>query len=88
MELTPVILPPGRLRLATSPALTGSSPLLKTIGMVVVAALATSAAGVFATMTETPRSSSSAASAGRRSYLPSANLYSMAGSDLQRTQFL
>ena len=40
----PVTLPPGRLRLATRPASTGSSPMLKTIGMVVVAALAASAA--------------------------------------------
>src|ERR1700730_17777551 len=39
-KLTPVMLPPGRLRLATEPSLTGSSPLLKTMGIVVVAALA------------------------------------------------
>ena len=44
--LTPVTLPPGRLRLATRPSLTGSSPVAKTIGIVVVAALAASAAGV------------------------------------------
>jgi hypothetical protein len=37
MELAPVILPPGRLRLATRPVWTGSPPALKTIGMVVVA---------------------------------------------------
>src|SRR5215470_12550934 len=43
--LTPVTLPPGRLRLATRPAPTGSPPLLKTIGIVCVAALAASAAG-------------------------------------------
>ena len=36
----PVALPPGRLRLATRPSLTGSSPLVKTMGMVEVAALA------------------------------------------------
>ena len=30
--LTPVTLPPGRLRLATRPSLTGSSPVKKTIG--------------------------------------------------------
>ena len=41
--LTPVTLPPGRLRLATRPSLTGSSPLAKTMGIVVVAALAASA---------------------------------------------
>ena len=40
----PVTLPPGRLRLATRPCLTGSAPLAKTIGIVVVAALAASAA--------------------------------------------
>jgi hypothetical protein len=39
-EFTPVILPPGRLKLATRPSLTGSSPVRKTIGMVAVAALA------------------------------------------------
>ena len=45
-KLTPVILPPGRLRLATRPMLTGSAPILKTIGIVVVAALAATAAGL------------------------------------------
>ena len=44
--LTPVRLPPGLLRLATNPILTGSSPVRKTIGIVVVAALAASAWGV------------------------------------------
>ena len=44
-EVTPVILPPGRLRLATSPSWTGSSAIWKTVGIVVVAALAASAAG-------------------------------------------
>ena len=39
-------LPPGRLRLATRPSWTGSPPVSKTIGMVVVAAFAASAAGV------------------------------------------
>jgi hypothetical protein len=29
MEVTPVRLPPGRLKLATKPILTGSTPLLK-----------------------------------------------------------
>src|SRR5262249_26847237 len=36
----PVALPPGRLMLVTSPSVTGSSPALKTIGMLDVAALA------------------------------------------------
>ena len=44
--VTPVTLPPGRLRLATSPSSTGSAAVSKTIGMVVVAAFAASAAGV------------------------------------------
>ena len=39
-KLIPVRLPPGRARLATRPSLTGSSPTLKTMGIVVVAALA------------------------------------------------
>ena len=43
--VTPVTLPPGRLRLATRPSLTGSATVSKTIGMVVVAAFAASAAG-------------------------------------------
>ena len=44
-KLTPVTLPPGRLRLATRPSLTGSPPLVKTIGIVAVAALAAKADG-------------------------------------------
>jgi uncharacterized membrane protein len=42
-QLTPVTLPPGRLMLATKPRLIGSSLLVKTIGIVLVAAMATSA---------------------------------------------
>src|SRR5258708_32466252 len=37
------MLPPGLFRLATRPTSTGSAPVLKTIGMVAVAALAASA---------------------------------------------
>src|SRR5262249_51095639 len=70
--------PPGRARLATKPNLTGSSPTLKTIGMVVVAALATWAArlpsGV--AITATRRRTRSAMSAGRRSNWPSSQWYS------------
>src|SRR5262249_742213 len=44
-KTTPVTLPPGRLRLATRPSLTGSLPLANTIGTVVVAALAARAGG-------------------------------------------
>ena len=40
-KLIPVGFPPGGARLATRPSLTGSSPTPKTIGIVVVAALAT-----------------------------------------------
>ena len=40
----PVTLPPGRLRLATRSSGTGSLPISKTIGMVVVAAFAAMAA--------------------------------------------
>src|SRR5262245_24798038 len=43
MLATPVALPSGRLRLATRPIWTGSPAVLKTIGIVVVAALAASA---------------------------------------------
>src|SRR5262245_16091084 len=50
MKLTPVTLPPGRLRFATRPSLTGSPPTTKTMGTVVVAALAARAAGVLPTI--------------------------------------
>ena len=42
----PVRLPPGRARLVTRPPATGSSPTLKTIGIVEVALFAASAAGM------------------------------------------
>src|SRR5262252_4783636 len=42
MNVTPVTLPPGLLRLFTRPSLTGSPPAVNTIGMVAVAALAAS----------------------------------------------
>src|SRR5262249_31109159 len=48
MKRAPVTLPPGRLRLVTRPSLTGSPPVAKMIGTVVVAALAASAEGVIA----------------------------------------
>src|SRR5262249_4805332 len=44
--VVPVALPPGRLRLVTSPARIGSAAVAKTMGMVVVAVFAASAAGV------------------------------------------
>jgi hypothetical protein len=45
-ELVPVASPPGRASLATRPNLTGTSPTEKTIGIVVVAALAVWASAV------------------------------------------
>ena len=65
--VTPVTLPPGRFRLATRPVATGSSAVEKTIGMVVVAALAACAAGSPRENHRDPSLTSSAASAGRRS---------------------
>jgi hypothetical protein len=72
--LTPVRLPPGRLKLATTPNSTGSTPVAKTIGIVAVAALAASAVTdpPVAAITGTLRLTSSAAKAGNRSYRPSA----------------
>jgi len=67
-KLTPVTLPAGWLRLATSPSRTGSSPVANTIGMVVVAAFAASAAALPAAMiTAACRRTRSAANAGSRS---------------------
>jgi hypothetical protein len=40
LNVMPVILPPGRLRLATIPNVTGSPPITKTMGIFEVAALA------------------------------------------------
>jgi hypothetical protein len=54
--LTPVMFPPGRARLATSPDPTGSATVENTTGTVVVAPFAASAPGVAkATMTSTPQ---------------------------------
>ena len=68
-KLTPVMLPPGLLRLATRPVATGSAPMWKTIGMDDVAAFAASAGGTepLVTMTATLRATNSAANAGNRS---------------------
>src|SRR6266436_10005793 len=53
-QVTPVRLPPGRFRLATSPTSTGLDPKENTIGIVAVATLAASAPGVLsATITVT-----------------------------------
>jgi hypothetical protein len=67
MKLTPVTLPPGRLRLATRPSLTGSPPVTKTIGTVVGAALAASAEGVLPMITATCRRRRSATRSGNLS---------------------
>ena len=65
---TPVTLPLGWLRLATSPAVTGSTPIVNTIGMVYVTALAAKAAGGPPVgMTATLRSTRSVAIVGSRS---------------------
>jgi len=66
--VTPVTLPPGRLRLATQPSCTGSRLVVNTIGIVVVAALAGDNATPFAAITSTLRRTKSAASAGKRLY--------------------
>ena len=60
---------PGRLRLATNPLSTGLAAVANTIGIVVVAALAATIAGVLpgAAITFTPRLTKSAANAGNRS---------------------
>ena len=64
-RLTPVMFPPGRARLAMRPNFTGSSPLVITIGIDAVAALAASAAGgEKAAITSTCRRTKSAANTG------------------------
>src|SRR5215216_97857 len=67
-KFVPVKLPLGRARLLTSPSFTGSSSTLKTMGTVVVAALAANAAAApNAAIKATCRRSRSSASAGSRS---------------------
>ena len=62
-------LPPGRLKAATRPIFTGSAPVSKTIGMVIFAAFAASAAGVLAAaITATSLRTRSATIAGNCSY--------------------
>ena len=70
MKVMPVTLPPGRLRLATSPCWTGSLPFANTIGMLAVADLAAIAETTLpvAKITSTGRLASSAARAGSLSY--------------------
>jgi hypothetical protein len=76
--LTPVRLLPGRARLVTRPVRTGSSATINTMGMLVVAAFAGRAAGLFAAITATRRRTNSAANSGSRSYLSSAQRYTIA----------
>ena len=77
-KVTPVILPPGRLRLVTRPLAIGSPPLMNTIGMVEVAARAARMETFGPTITATCRCARSAASAGSRSSLFSAQRNSIA----------
>ena len=72
---TPVALPPGRLRLPTRPRVTGSAPLLNTIGMVDVASLTARAEGPLATIKDSCRRTKSAAIPGNLLSSPSANRY-------------
>src|SRR5262245_22726643 len=77
--VSPVILPPGRARLLTRPALMGSLTDVKTIGIVLVAFLAARAgpAPSVATRTSTLRPISSVARSASRSSFPSARRYSI-----------
>jgi hypothetical protein len=80
MEVIPVMLPPGRLKLATRPSSTGSPPFRNTIGIVFVAAWATrdGATPPTAAMTATLRPTRSAANSGSRSGSLRAKRYSIA----------
>ena len=78
MKTTPVTLPPGRLRLVTRPSLTGSLPVVNTIGIVVVDDLARIAAKVLLTITEGRRAITSAASVSKPSKRFSAQTNSIA----------
>ena len=75
----PVTLPPGRARLATRPSSTGFvEVVLITMGMVVVASFAANGVGPpEVTIRSTLRRTKSAASPAKRSFLCSANRYSM-----------
>ena len=79
-RLTPVVLPPGRFKLSTKPIFTGSPPVVNTIGIADVAALAASAEGSPPVVTNmaAPRWTRSKAIAGSRSYCPSAQRNSIA----------
>src|SRR5262249_5183316 len=75
---TPVMLPPGRARLATRPNATGSPARVITMGMVVVAFFAANATPIpETTMRSTLRRTNSAARSDMRSGFCSANRYSV-----------
>ena len=78
MKTTPVTLPPGRLKLVTRPSLTGSLPVVNTIGIIVVDDLARIAAKVLLTITEGRRAITSAASVSKPSKRFSAQTNSIA----------
>ena len=73
----PVIFPPGRARLATSPLSTGSFAAGTTMGIVVVASRAASVVPGTATMRFTLSATNSAARSGRSSRFQAADRYSM-----------
>jgi hypothetical protein len=73
----PVTLPPGRDRLATRPAATGSVPRATMMGMVDVACFTTTAALSAVTITSTLRRTNSSAISPMRSGRPSAQRYSI-----------
>jgi hypothetical protein len=70
IEVNPVMFSPGRARLSTSPAATGSTPLTKTMGIVLVAFLAAKISAVEdVKSTSTLSRTSSSVSAGIRGEL-------------------
>ena len=78
MVWTPVMFPPGRARLATSPASSKEPPATTTIGSVVVARLAIPAVVAFGTTRISTGSwTTSATRVANRSRLPSAQRHSM-----------
>jgi outer membrane receptor protein involved in Fe transport len=84
-KVIPVTFPPGRESVATRPSFTGSEAVKKMMGIVVVAALAASAAGVLiVAITATPRKISSANISGNlkassRNALDGANIRTTSG---------
>ena len=73
LKVSPVMLPPGRARLVTSPAATRSGATMVTMGIVVVARRAAAISRVpVTTMTFTCRSTSSAANSVTRGSFPAA----------------